>query len=66
MIIIRKQRVITEDSDIEQDGIRPSTNSLRKIPQFRDDSGTEVDYIRHESSYKGMRRVVLDNDDEDA
>lgn len=65
MIILSKRSVFTEDSDSEQEHVRPSISSICKPPQLRNDSGTYVDDIRLQSPYKGTRQVVLVDDDED-
>ncbi|CAA9964424.1 hypothetical protein PTMSG1_07783 [Pyrenophora teres f. maculata] len=59
MAILRKRCLFTEASDSEQEqgNTPPPICSLRKVPQFRHDSESDVDNTRFESPGKRMRRV---------
>ncbi|CAE7202995.1 hypothetical protein PTT_08265 [Pyrenophora teres f. teres 0-1] len=59
MAILRKRCLFTEASDSEQEqgNTPPPICSLRKVPQFRHDSESDVNNTRFESPGKRMRRV---------
>ena len=62
-----KHPIVRDDSDRE-DEVRTPGTSLRKRPLVRDDSDSECgsEDVPLESPCKRMRRVVLDEEDEEA